>query len=141
MQGVPVTRVMSADGRWAYTLYQSLDGVPFIHALDTAGRTAACIDLDDLTNDELSEARLVLAGGTLRVDGPAGPLALVDTRTFAVRAPAPPRAAAPAPAAPAPARDDAGGGVPWELTLLAFVPLVGLAVVSRRRRRRVAARH
>jgi hypothetical protein len=143
MQGVPVTRVMSADGRWAYTLYQSLDGAPFIHALDTAGRTAACIDLDDLTNDDLSEARLVLAGGTLRVDGAAGPLALVDTRTFAVRAPAPPRAAAPAPAPrpPAPARDDAGSDVPWELALLAFVPLVGLAVVGRRRRRRVAARH
>jgi hypothetical protein len=142
MQGLPVTRVMSADGRWAYTLYQSLDGAPFVHALDTAGRTAACIDLDDLTNDDLSEARLVLAGGTLRVDGPGGPLALVDTRTFKVRGPA--AAAAPRPPAPAPAaaRDDTGGGdVPWELTLLALVPLVGLAVVSRRRRRRVVTRH
>src|SRR5437763_14152541 len=48
MTGNPVTRAMSLDGRWAYTLYAGADGTPFIHALDTAGRKAYCIDLDAL---------------------------------------------------------------------------------------------
>jgi hypothetical protein len=132
MQGVPMTRTVSADGRWAYTLYSRPDEPAFIHALDTERRTAACIDLDDLTAEDVAEARLALTGGTLRVDGPAGPLAMVDTRTFAVRRPA-------APTAPAPARRAASagadsGGVPWGLAFVALVPLAGLAVVARRRR-------
>ena len=36
----------SPDGRWAYTLYDGAGRHPFVHALDTVGRTAACIDLD-----------------------------------------------------------------------------------------------
>jgi hypothetical protein len=137
MQGLPITRTTSADGRWVYTLYQRPSEAPFIHALDTQNRTAACIDLDDLTGDEITEARLVLAGGTLRVEGPSGPRALVDTRTFAVRAPT--AAAAPRPPAPPPAAGH-GGGVPWELALLALVPLAGAAVVVARRRRTAVTR-
>jgi hypothetical protein len=143
MQGLPITRTVSTDGRWAYTLYQRPDEAPFIHALDTQGRTAACIDLDDLTSDDVGAAHLVLTGGgaTLRVDGEAGPLAVVDTRTFAVRRPAiasPPRAPVPARRAAA-SRDD--GGLPWELALVALVPLLGLAVVVRRRRGTAVPRH
>jgi hypothetical protein len=130
MQGFPITRTVSADGRWAYTLYVDPEGEPFIHALDTERRTAACIDLDDLTIEDASDARLALAGGTLRVEGTAGPLALVDTRTFAVSDP---------PARVAPVRrvassGDDGGGVPWFVALAALVPLAGVAVVARRRR-------
>jgi len=131
MQGFPLTRTVSADGRWAYTLYSDPEGEPFIHALDTERRTAACIDLDDLTTEDASDARLVVAGGTLRVEGTAGPLALVDRRTFAVSDPA---------AKVAPARrvassgDDDSGGVPWFVAFVALVPLVGVAVVARRRR-------
>jgi hypothetical protein len=141
MQGLPITRTTSADGRWAYTLYQRPSEAPFIHALDTQGRTAACIDLDGLTSDDVGEARLALVdgGATLRVSGPAGPLALVDTRTFKVREPA---VASPPPARPRPpaaSHDDAG--LPWELALLALVPLVGLAVVVRRRRGAALPRH
>jgi hypothetical protein len=135
MQGLPITRVTSPDGRWAYTLYQRPDEAPFIHALDTAGRTARCIDLDELIADDVGSGRLALAGGTLRVDGEAGPLAVVDLKTFAVRPPAaaaPARRPAPAPA-PAAAREDAGSGFPWALLLLGLVPLAGLAVVIRRR--------
>jgi DNA-binding beta-propeller fold protein YncE len=40
MQGFPMTRATSPDGRWAYTLYDG-DKHPFIHALDTAGRSAS----------------------------------------------------------------------------------------------------
>src|SRR5262249_8193259 len=43
MTGIPISRVMSADGRWAYTLYIRPSGAPFVHALDTAGRRAVCV--------------------------------------------------------------------------------------------------
>jgi hypothetical protein len=135
MQGLPISRVVSADGRWAYTLYMRPGEAPFIHALDTQGRTAACIDLDDLTADDIADGRLALAdgGSILRVNGDAGPLALVNTKTFAVRKPT----AAPAPRAPAPTptprRADDAGVVPWEVALVALVPLAGFVLVSRRR--------
>jgi hypothetical protein len=129
MQGLPMTRTVSADGRWAYTLYGDPEGTPFIHALDTAGRTAACIDLDDLSMDDVSDAKLSLSGASLRVVGPAGPLAIVDTRTFAVRRPG----AALTPARRVSLADD-GGGSSWPLAFLVLVPLAGLAVVARRRR-------
>jgi hypothetical protein len=45
MTGSPVTRVTSADGAWAYTLYVRGDGSTFVHALDTARRKAVCVDL------------------------------------------------------------------------------------------------
>jgi hypothetical protein len=130
MQGFPLTRTVSADGRWAYTLYADPEGEPFIHALDTERRTAACIDLDDLTTEDASDARLALAGGTLRVEGAAGPLALVDTRTFAVSDPA----AKVAPARRVASATDDGGGVPWFVAFAALVPLAGVAVVARRHR-------
>jgi hypothetical protein len=85
MYGVPVTRATSADGRWAYTLYDSKEH-PFVHALDTSGRTAACIDLHDVRK---------AWGATLELRGPSDPggprldvvgrgqriLASIDTRS------------------------------------------------------------
>jgi hypothetical protein len=47
--GLPITREASSGARWAYTLYDGAGGHPFVHALETTGRTAACIDLDALT--------------------------------------------------------------------------------------------
>ena len=47
MAGQPVAREMSPDGRWAYTLYGGGEET-FIHALDTEGETAVCIDLEDI---------------------------------------------------------------------------------------------
>ncbi len=85
MYGVPVTRATSPDGRWAYTLYDSPEH-PFVHALDTSGRTAACIDLHDVQKGW--GATLALrdpsdpGGPRLDVVGPAGQLlASIDTRT------------------------------------------------------------
>jgi hypothetical protein len=47
MTGLPMSRAVSRDGTWAYTLYDKGDGhSAFIHALDTASRVAVCIDLD-----------------------------------------------------------------------------------------------
>jgi len=45
MAGYAMTRTTSADGRWVYTLYQKPSGEPFVHALDTIGAAAYCIDL------------------------------------------------------------------------------------------------
>jgi hypothetical protein len=88
MRGTPMTRLQTADGRWAYTLYQRANGRPFVHALDTTRRTAACVDLPNLGPDPV---RLALAGGTLRVINGHGTQALVDTRTFRVTRPGAPR--------------------------------------------------
>jgi hypothetical protein len=41
MRGAPLTRATSANGRWAYTLYDGAGKTPFVHALDTRKRTAA----------------------------------------------------------------------------------------------------
>jgi hypothetical protein len=45
MAGYALNRTTSADGRWVYTLYQKPSGEPFVHALDTVGAAAYCIDL------------------------------------------------------------------------------------------------
>jgi hypothetical protein len=91
MGGLPVTRTTSRDGRWFYTLYSG-GSESFIHALDTVGRTAACIDLEMLEGDrDFSRIRLGLAGdGTLNVSDRGKRVAIVDTRSFAVREPGDP---------------------------------------------------
>ena len=67
MGGLPMARVMSPDGRFAYTLYSG-DHENFIHALDTERRTAACIDLDELPpGTDLSGFRLDLSSDGRRV--------------------------------------------------------------------------
>jgi hypothetical protein len=45
MQGYPMARTRSADGRWVYTLYSNPGGYPFVHALDTQRGVAHCIGL------------------------------------------------------------------------------------------------
>ncbi len=88
MRGAPLSRAMSADGRWAYTLYDGAGGTPFIHALDTSHRTARCIDLESLAGrNDLWRLRLRFAGGTVTVRGPHGAVLAVDSRTFDVSAP------------------------------------------------------
>jgi len=88
MQGSPVARATSADGRWAYTLY-SRPGDPFVHALDTVGRRAVCVDLPWKNADEaIFKVRLGLEAAGRRLvlrQGGAGRLAIVDTTTWKVR--------------------------------------------------------
>ena len=128
MLGVAATRAVSADGRWAYTLYDRGEQAPFVHALDTERRRAFCVDLPTLQGGDISHVRLVLdrGEGTLRVETDAGPQALVDTRTFAVRRPP-----APVPAAGSGSGD--GGGVPWlPAGLIAAAAVLAAAVVRLR---------
>jgi hypothetical protein len=91
MRGNPLSRAVSPDGRWAYTLYDGAGGTPFIHALDTSGHTARCIDLDDLAAGAyLWTLRLTISrdGRTLTIRDGKEPELLVDTRTFTPHKPA-----------------------------------------------------
>src|ERR671934_2612188 len=45
MNGMPLTRATSADGRWVYTFYANPGGYPFVHALDTVQGVAHCIGI------------------------------------------------------------------------------------------------
>jgi hypothetical protein len=123
MTGVPVTRATSADGRWAYTLYNSSPH-PFVHALDTERRTAVCIDLDDLRRS-MWGATLQLRAPTLDVVGRSGRvLASIDTRTHRV--------------VERGAKGEGDAGVSW---LPIASPTAGLLVLlGLGRRRRLAAR-
>ena len=85
MRGNPITRAASLDGRWAYTLYDGADAKPFVHALDTVGRTARCIDLDLIAGRrDLNRLRFRLIGAVLAVTAAGETVARIDTRTFAV---------------------------------------------------------
>ena len=123
MNGHPLTRATSPDGRWAYTLYDGTEH-PFVHALDTVGRSARCIDLDSLHGrKDLWGMRFEVSddGRELTVRSGDEPVALVDTETWVASTGA--------------ATDD--GLSPWVL-VLGGAGLVLLAaglyvVVSRRR--------
>jgi hypothetical protein len=96
MRGQPLSRAMSPDGRWAYTLYDGNGKTPFVHALDTSRATARCIDLDALKgNQYLWRLRLTVRGNgkQLAVRNGSETELVVSTRTFAVRKPPGPSAA------------------------------------------------
>jgi MYXO-CTERM domain-containing protein len=125
MGGIPFSRVVSPDGRWAYTLYDAEE--PFVHALDTAGRIAKCIDLPQLAGKDISSAKLRLDGGTLHV----GSLAQIDTRTHELVKAGPARPAAARSQPKSPTEDDAAA--PWPFVALGLAGLGLVAVAVRRR--------
>jgi hypothetical protein len=116
MRGSPVARTTSADGRWVYTLYTNPGGYPFVHALDTVRGVAHCVGLPLRSQKRIYDAKLALHGRTLSVK----PWFSVDTRTWRVSTA--PRASFPW----------------WSLAFLALVPLALLA--RRRRAKEVAER-
>jgi hypothetical protein len=124
MGGFPLRRVMSPDGRWAYTLYSGEEN--FVHALDTLKGEARCIDLPGAT--DLSAQALELEGSTLRV----GSLATIDLRTYET-VKATPTATPRATATPAPA-EPGGSGVPWLPVALGIAVLGGVALLLSSRR-------
>lgn len=86
MAGQPVTRAMSRDSTWAYTLYSKYVANGFVHALDTRHRAAVCIDLPW---NVPGNVRMTLSadGRQLVLRQPAiGRLAVIDTKTFRVQA-------------------------------------------------------
>ena len=131
MQGSPVARATTPNGRFVYTLYQNPGGYPFVHALDTVRGVAHCVGLP-WTGDqsEIGTMKLTLADGgrTLAIavpwTGSKAPSTLpsfaIDTRTYAVSQPQP----------------GAPQGFPWWLLGVAAVPLLlGGALVAIRARR------
>jgi hypothetical protein len=88
MNGLPLMRVSSPDGRWAYTLYDGKQ--PFIHALDTRDRRAVCIDLHGPPFAGTTAHALTIAsaagGRRLDVRRKGTLLATVDTASFRVAA-------------------------------------------------------
>jgi hypothetical protein len=125
MNGNPLTRATSPDGRWAYTLYDGTDH-PFVHALDTAGRSARCIDLDWLQGrKDLWALRFAVSrdGRELSVRSGRDTVAAVDTRTWSATAGAGP----------------AGGWSPWVFVVAGAVLLVAGAAAYRSTRRRASS--
>jgi hypothetical protein len=132
MVGIAATRLYSAGGRWAYTLYQRPSGAPFVHALDTADRTAFCIDLPKDTGQGQPQLSLGPGGGTLRYAVDDQLKASIDTRTFTVTRPA---AARPHPRrVSAPPKDTGGAGPIWPGAVIAALLLLAGAAGVRRRR-------
>src|SRR5262245_38536462 len=83
MNGYPVARAESPDGRWVYTLYSNPNNYPFVHALDTVGQTAVCIGIpwDWTANQQaINGATLTVQGGKLAI----GDRFLLDRTTFKV---------------------------------------------------------
>ena len=120
MRGNPLSRAVSPDGRWAYTLYDGAGGTPFVHALDTSGRTARCIDLEALAGSQyLWRLRIGVSrdGGTLAIRDGKEPELLVDTRTFTPREPD-----------AAQVQPSADSGIGWPLPALAAVGVLVAAV-------------
>jgi hypothetical protein len=134
MEGMPLYRAMSPDGRWAYTLYDGNGKEPFVHALDTVAGRAVCVDLPQLATLPRRFYYLlrlqVREGGRQivllrRVPGPKPTRALlsIDTQDFAVQRPA------------AVATASSGVG-PWPpIVALSAVALLLLGWIGRRHRR------
>jgi hypothetical protein len=112
MRGYPMTRVTGPGGRWVYTLYAGGDH-PFVHALDTVGRTSLCLDLPKRVERHAWRTKLRLNGD--RVE------AVYRDRVVAS-------------AARRPQQASTGGGPPWA-ALAGVSGLVAAAVGLRRVRR------
>jgi hypothetical protein len=87
MRGLPVTR--ATTGAVAYTLYDGF-GKPFVHALDTAQRSALCIPLPRAAQtDDPYALKLRNAGTDLHVNQYGATLAVIDTESNRVVPPGP----------------------------------------------------
>jgi len=129
MRGQPLSRAMSPDGRWAYTLYDGNGKTPFVHALDTSRATARCIDLDSLEGSkDLWRLRLTIGGDgkQLAVRNGSQTELVVSTKTFAVSSPS----------APAAAPQESSLTWPWAAgagALALALAAVGLVVAAQRK--------
>ena len=135
MRGYPLTRATTRNGRWEYTLYDGGGSHPFVHALDTVGRKALCLDLDVLEGDS-NLGNLGLRpepGGKITVHYRGVPMAFIDRETRRVTSPPLPQS---------PSRERASRPEPLprgvQIALMAFLALVivasaGALVLSRRR--------
>ena len=117
MRGAPITRLNSAEGRWAYTLYDGAGKTPFVHALDTRTGTARCVDLPMLRGrTDLWTLRLHSAGSEeLAIGKGRQTVALINRQNFGVSTPETPVG---------------GGQRSWRLLLAGCGGLLALAVIG-----------
>jgi hypothetical protein len=119
MQGYPVTRETSSDGRMVYTLYSNPGGYPFVHALDTVRGVAHCVGIPMKSSNAIGNVVLSLHGKKLAVHWRSGrPWYEIDTTTWRI----------------APAR----ASFPWlwaALGCVAALLAAGAALLRHRRRR------
>jgi len=127
MGGLPLARATSPHGRWAYTLYDGAGKDPFVHALDTVGRTAVCVELRGVDSGQLFDSDFGDAAGgrKLTIERGSSTLAVIDTESFRVSYPKPDVAAS---------DPGEGGGIPWLLVAIggALALIVGALVIRRR---------
>jgi hypothetical protein len=119
MEGYPVSRVISANGRWVYTLYGNPKGFPFVHALDTMRGVAHCVGVPWRgSSNAVYNLRLTLHHGSLAVHWLSGrPWLRMDTASWRL------------------STDHGAGFRWWTLWSLALLPL--LLVLVRRRYHRL----
>jgi hypothetical protein len=127
MQGIPMARATSTDGRYVYTIYANPGGYPFVHALDTVAARAHCIGIPwtrEQSLGDLDQLRLSTNGRTLTIGGTSSSSSLMnyftlDTRSYRV----------------SPITAPAPSGFPWwTLSLLALLLLPPAFLLTRRRR-------
>jgi hypothetical protein len=136
MRGVPITRISSPDGRWAYTLYTG-SNEPFVHALDTAGLTARCIDLPGLTfGSGQITAHLTLTSNRLFVSVPGRLPYAVDLRTMNAQTTAAPTKPAPSPRKASARIRPSHGSLGMAGVIVAAFLILGVATLAVRSRRR-----
>jgi hypothetical protein len=126
MNGMPLTRATSADGRWVYTLYTNPGGYPFVHALDTVQGVAHCIGIPwKYSQNNLWHLRMSVRDGgrTLSLHWRSGRSYLaVATGTWRISHPEVTRPAAPS-------------AFPWWIigAVLGLLAAAAAAVLGRRR--------
>jgi hypothetical protein len=137
MAGFPVSRATTADGVWAYTLYQKPSGAFFIHALDTGAGIAHCVDLPPLIAASQDQMRLSVDGGRVDVRSGGQALVAVDRSTLQVtRSPEPQTTAVVSHRKHKPARHGGSDGTAVTVGVIAVaVVLLAFATVAVRRRR------
>ena len=135
MRGLPMARATSPYGRLAYTLYNGggrARDEAFVHILDTVNGVSHCIILPGVSGREAWNLQLELpAGGrALKVQRGGRVLASMDTGTYAVTKPLPPKRASGG------SESDDGGvsGVALGAIVAGVMLLAGAALAIRRRR-------
>jgi len=126
MNGMPLARATSGDGRWVYTLYTNPGGYPFVHALDTVQGVAHCIGIPwKHSQNNLWHLRMSVQDGgrSLSIHWRSGrPFLAVAAGTWRISHPEVARPAAPS-------------GFPWWIVgvALAVLAVAAAAVLGRRR--------
>lgn len=83
MNGMPMVRATSPDGRWEYTLYTQGDNYPFVHALDTVSRTAICVGIPWKWTQDMNPTDMAVKNGKLVIHVGLKPTTYVlDTKTL-----------------------------------------------------------